>query len=54
VANSVYVKEKELPRNFLLSRFLSYVKEEKIKLSDFDEETIENFKLVTNMIVGLK
>jgi predicted ATP-dependent endonuclease of OLD family len=54
VANSVYVKEKELPRNFLLSRFLSYVKEEKIKVSDFDEETIENFKLVTNMIVGLK
>jgi predicted ATP-dependent endonuclease of OLD family len=54
VANSVYVKEKELPRNFLLSRFLSNVKEEKIKLTDFDEETIENFRLITNMIVGLK
>jgi predicted ATP-dependent endonuclease of OLD family len=54
VANSVYVKEKELPRNFLLSRFLSNVKEEKIKVSDFDEETIENFRLITNMIIGLK
>jgi hypothetical protein len=54
VANSVYVKEKELPRNFLLSRFLSNVKEGKIKVSDFDEETIENFRLVSNMIVGLK
>jgi hypothetical protein len=54
VANSVYIKEKELPRNFLLSRFLSNVKEEKIKLSDFDEETIDNFRLITNMMTGLK
>jgi predicted ATP-dependent endonuclease of OLD family len=54
VANSVYIKEKELPRNFLLSRFLSNVKEEKIKLSDLDEETNENFRLIINMITGLK
>ncbi len=54
VSNSVYIKERELPRNFLLSRFLSNVKEGKIKLSDLDEETIDNFKLITNMITGLK
>lgn len=54
VANSVYIREKELPRNFLLSRFLSNVKEGKIKLADFDEETIENFKLITDILVGIK
>jgi hypothetical protein len=54
VANSVYIKEKELPRNFLLSRFLNNVKEGKIKLGDLDEETNENFKLITNLLRGLK
>jgi Predicted ATP-dependent endonuclease of the OLD family len=54
VPNSVYIKEKELPRNFILSRFLLNVKEEKIKASDFDEETLENFKLITDLLGGLK
>jgi hypothetical protein len=54
VPNSVYIKEKELPRNFILSRFLSNVKEEKIKTADFDEETLENFKLITHLLGGLK
>ena len=54
VPNSVYLREKELPRNFLLSRFLSNVKEGKIKAADFDEETVENFKLITDLLAGLK
>ena len=54
VPNSVYIREKELPRNFILSRFLSNVKEGKIKASDFDEETLENFKLITDLVEGLK
>jgi energy-coupling factor transporter ATP-binding protein EcfA2 len=54
VANSVYIKEKELPRNFILSRFLSNVKEGKVKADDLDEETLENFKLITDLLKGLK
>jgi hypothetical protein len=54
VPNSVYIREKELPRNFILSRFLNIVKEGKIKLSDLDEESNENFKLITNLLRGLK
>ncbi len=52
--NSVYIKEKELPRNFLLSRFLNSVKEGRIKLGDLDEETVENFRLLTDLLRGLK
>jgi hypothetical protein len=52
--NSVYIREKELPRNFILSRFLSKVKEGKIKSSDFDEESLENFKIITDLLKGLK
>jgi len=52
--NSVYIREMELPRNFLLSRFLSKVKEGKLKASDFDEETLENFKVITDLLEGLK
>jgi energy-coupling factor transporter ATP-binding protein EcfA2 len=54
IPNSVYIREKELPRNFLLSRFLANVKDGKIKVTDFDEETIENFKLITSLLAGLK
>jgi predicted ATP-dependent endonuclease of OLD family len=54
VPNSVYIREKELPRNFLLSRFLSKVKAGKLKASDFDEETLENFKVITDLLGGLK
>jgi AAA ATPase domain len=54
VPNSVYVREKELPRNFILSRFLSNVKAGRIKASDFDEESLENFKVITDLLKGLK
>ena len=54
VSNSVYISENEIPRNFILSRFLSNVKEGKIKVSDFDEETLENFKLFVHMLGRLK
>jgi len=54
VHNSEYILEKELPRNFILSRFLANVREEKIKATDLDEETLENFKLITDLLGGLK
>jgi energy-coupling factor transporter ATP-binding protein EcfA2 len=54
IANSLYVKDKEIPRNFILSRFLSNVQEGLIRLSDFDEESHENFKLITDLFKGLK
>ncbi|MBK7712849.1 MAG: hypothetical protein IPJ37_19320 [Bacteroidales bacterium] len=54
VPNSVYIREKELTRNFILSRFLNNVKEGRIKPGDLDEETNENFRLMTNLLKGLK
>lgn len=54
VPNSVYLAEKELPRNFLLSRLLSDVKAGRISAGDFDEETTENFRYITVLIKGLK
>jgi predicted ATP-dependent endonuclease of OLD family len=54
VPNSIYIKEKELPRNFILSRFLNNVKEGKVKMGDLDEETIENFRHITDLLKGLK
>ena len=52
--NSVYIKEKELPRNFIMSKFLNNVKEGKVKITDFDEETIENFRRITDLLKLLK
>ncbi|HKK41959.1 MAG TPA: AAA family ATPase [Bacteroidales bacterium] len=54
VSNSQYIKEKEIPRNFLLSRFLTEVKTGKITIRDFDEETIENFEMIISLLEGLK
>lgn len=54
VMNSEYVKEKEIPRNFLFSRFLSEVKTGLIDSKDFDEETLENFRLLIDMLKVLK
>jgi AAA15 family ATPase/GTPase len=54
VSNSEYIREKEIPRNFLFSRFLSEVKSGIIKSSDLDEETLENFRLVIYLLEGLK
>ena len=54
VPNSVYIREKELPRNFIFSRFLTNVKAGNVITKDFDEETLENFKLITDLFKGLK
>jgi len=54
VPNSIYIRENDIPRNFVLSRFLSNVETGVLKLSDFDEETLENFKLITDLLKGLK
>jgi energy-coupling factor transporter ATP-binding protein EcfA2 len=54
VSNSEYVKDKGIPRNFMFSRFLSDVKSGLIKLSDFDEESLENFRVVIDLLKGLK
>jgi hypothetical protein len=54
VPNSVYIKDKELPRNFLLSRFLSNIKAGTVDINDLDEETLENFRYITDMLKGLK
>ncbi|HPP93128.1 MAG TPA: AAA family ATPase [Bacteroidales bacterium] len=50
VPNSVYMAEKGLPRNFLLSRLLSEIKTGKLTADDFDEETHENFKYLTGLL----
>lgn len=54
VPNSIYIIEKALPRNFMLSRFLNSVKEGKIKPEDLDEESNENFRLITDLLRDLK
>jgi hypothetical protein len=54
VPNSVYISEKELPRNFLLSRFLNLVKAGKITAADLDEETTGNFMLIAKLLEDLK
>jgi hypothetical protein len=54
VPNSVYITDKELPRNFILSRFLSNVKSGALTINDLDEETLENFRSVSGMLKGLK
>jgi predicted ATP-dependent endonuclease of OLD family len=54
VANSDYIKEKEMPRSFLFSKFLADVKSAVVRISDFDEETLENFRQVVDIFKGLK
>jgi hypothetical protein len=54
VSNSDYIREKEMPRNFVFSRFLSEVMDGDIRLSDFDEETNENFRLLIDKLKGHK
>lgn len=54
VANSDFIKEKEMPRNFLFSKFLADVKSAVVRISDFDEETLENFRQVVDIFKGLK
>jgi hypothetical protein len=54
VPNSVYIKDKELSRNFILSKFLSDVKAGKVRVTDFDDETVENFNMVIDLFNHLK
>jgi ABC-type ATPase involved in cell division len=54
VSNSLFMSEKELPRNFMLSKFLSEVKSGNIKAKDLDEETLDNFRQFAELISGLK
>jgi len=54
VSNSEYIREKQMPRNFLFSRFLSDVKSGVIKSTDLDEETIENFRKILGMFREMK
>jgi predicted ATP-binding protein involved in virulence len=54
IANSVYMKEKELPRNFLLSKFLSKVKSGAVTFKNLDEESVENFRHFASLVKALK
>jgi hypothetical protein len=54
VANSVHIKEKELPRNFILSRFLANVKSGKLTVAELDDETVENFRMVIDILKEVK
>jgi hypothetical protein len=52
VSNSDYLTENKLPRAFLASRLLSEVKTGEITYSDLDEETLENFRVLTTHLAG--
>jgi hypothetical protein len=54
VANSEYVREKKIARGFLFSRFLAEVTSGNIKLSNFDEESQENFRLFIDLLKDIK
>ncbi len=54
IANSEFMVERALPRNFMFSKFLADVKSGVVNISDFDEETLENFRQVIDMFKGLK
>ncbi len=54
VPNSIYIAERELPRNFLLSRLLSDIKSGVVRPEDLDEETHENFRYLAGLLKGLK
>jgi predicted ATP-binding protein involved in virulence len=53
-ANSEFMVERAMPRNFMFSKFLADVKSGIIKISDFDEETLENFRVVIDTFKELK
>jgi hypothetical protein len=50
ISNSEHVNTNDLPRNFLLSKFLSDVNKGKITRSDLDEESKENLMLLVNIL----
>jgi hypothetical protein len=53
VTNSDYLSENKLPRSFLASRLLSDVKSGAVTSSDLDEETLENFRVLTSHLTGI-
>jgi AAA15 family ATPase/GTPase len=48
--NSEYVRDNELPRNFLFSKFLADVDAGRIKSSQLDEETSENLEMLMSVL----
>ena len=54
VSNSEHVDTHDLPRNFLLSKFLSDVNKGTISRSDLDEESKENLVLLVNILQKFK
>ncbi|MFP4489365.1 MAG: AAA family ATPase [Bacteroidales bacterium] len=54
VSNSEHIIVNDLPRNFLLSKFLSDVNAGKIKRDDLDEESKENLMLLVNILQKFK
>ena len=51
--NSEYIRDHELPRNFIFSKFLADVNSGRIKGSDLDEETTENISMLTSHLEKL-
>jgi len=49
-ANSEYILTNELSRTLLAASFLTYIQDNKIQLTDFDEETQNNFKKLFALI----
>jgi hypothetical protein len=54
ISNSEHVNINDLPRNFLLSKFLGEVKNGKISREDLDEESKENLVLLVNILQKFK
>ncbi|HDZ41507.1 MAG TPA: hypothetical protein ENH59_07515 [Bacteroidetes bacterium] len=54
VSNSEHINLNELPRNFLLSKFLGEVNNGKITRSNLDEESKENLMLLINILQKFK
>ncbi len=54
ISNSEHVSENDLPRNFLLSKFLSDVNSGRINRENLDEESKENLMLLINILQRFK
>jgi len=54
ISNSEHISLNDLPRNFLLSKFLSDVNAARIKRDDLDEESKENLMLLINILQKFK
>ena len=54
ISNSEHVNINDLPRNFLLSKFLGDVKKGEITRDDLDEESKENLILLVNILQKFK